>query len=425
MGKMKIAFFVIQFPTVSETFILNQICGLLDRGHDVRIFAHFRGNDPVVHPDVETYGLLDRTKYIPPVPAKRWSRLSKAISLCRRHGFSSWPRLIKSANFFRYGRQAASLGLLFSSIPFLDRGDFDIVHCHFGPTGLTAVLLREIGLLKGKILTTFHGVDVNVYPALYGEGAYQKLFERGDLYTVNTAFTAEKVVALGCPREKIVKLPVGLNMSNYQYRPRFPNETEDIKVLTVGRLEEKKGIEYSIRAFQRAQQAHPNLQYLIVGDGVLRDHLNRVIKELNLSDKVQLLGWKTQDQLQSLYAEAHLFVLASVTSTNGDQEGQGLVLQEAQAAGLPVVSTLHNGIPEGVLDGRSGFLVQERDIDALAGKLIYLIEHPELWSEMGKAGRNFVECQYDINRLNERLVAIYEGLLTVCEETFQERYTAR
>ena len=123
------------------------------------------------------------------------------------------------------------------------------------------------------------------------------------------------------------------------------------------------------------------------------------------------MGFKTHDELQQLYADAHIFILSSVTSADGDKEGQGLVLQEAQAMGLPVLSTLHNGIPDGVLDGESGFLVPERDVDALAQKLNYLIEHPELWSEMGKAGRAFVEENFNIDKLNDRLVEIFQSLL--------------
>ena len=148
-----------------------------------------------------------------------------------------------------------------------------------------------------------------------------------------------------------------------------------------------------------------------MGEGVLRPSLENLIAELGISNKVKLVGWKTHDELHKLYADSHIFILSSVTASDGDKEGQGLVLQEAQAMGLPVLSTLHNGIPDGVLDGKSGFLVPERDVDALAEKLNYLVEHPEVWSEMGLAGRKFVEQNYDINKLNDKLVQIYQDLL--------------
>ena len=101
----------------------------------------------------------------------------------------------------------------------------------------------------------------------------------------------------------------------------------------------------------------------------------------------------------------------SVTSQNGDCEGIPVAIVEALAWGLPVLSTLHSGIPEVIQDGESGFLVPERDTEALAEKLEYLIEHPELWPEMGRKGRKYVEEHYDIDKLNDRLVEIYQRLL--------------
>ena len=123
-------------------------------------------------------------------------------------------------------------------------------------------------------------------------------------------------------------------------------------------------------------------------------------------------GGLEEDEILEVYRKAHIFVLPSVTASDGDSEGQALVLQEAQAAGIPVVSTFHNGIPDGVLNGESGFLVPERDVDALAEKLEYLIGHPEIWPEMGKCGREFVEKNYNIRRLNRRFAEIYQQLVS-------------
>jgi colanic acid/amylovoran biosynthesis glycosyltransferase len=100
-----------------------------------------------------------------------------------------------------------------------------------------------------------------------------------------------------------------------------------------------------------------------------------------------------------------------VTTENGDQEGIPVALMEALSQGLPVLSTQHSGIPELVQDGKFGFLVPERDVDALAEKLEYLIEHPELWPKMGRAGRDYVARHHDINRLNDQLVNLYQRLL--------------
>ena len=407
---MRIAFFVDKFPSLSETFILSQITGLIDRGYSVDIYADRPPRGIKMHAEVERYGLLHRTHYRPRMPQSRVFRAVKALGLLLANWSKNRGSLLRSLNFLKYGKKAGSLKLLYWAIPLLNKGPYDIIHCHFGPNGLMAVLLRDIGVLQGKMITTFHGFDVNKYAIRTVQDVYRSLFGKGDLYTANTTFTANKVVALGCPPDKLVKLPVGLDMSKFTFQPRKPFPGEAIRIITVARLVEKKGIEYSIRAAAKVAKEYPNLKYQIVGDGYLRQSLEDLIAELGVEDKVELLGWKTQDEVRKLYKEAHIFVLSSVTASNGDQEGQGLVLQEAQAMGLPVLSTLHNGIPDGVLDGKSGFLVPERDVNALAEKMSYLIEHPEIWGEMGRAGRVHVEDHYNCDKLNDRLVEIYREL---------------
>jgi colanic acid/amylovoran biosynthesis glycosyltransferase len=288
---------------------------------------------------------------------------------------------------------------------------YDIIHCHFGQLGQKGVTLREIGAIQGRLITSFHGADVNS-PVWYSRGGtYKKLFKLGDKFTVNSNFTADRAIALGCPPEKIVKLPMGLNLSLYQFKARYLQVNEPVKIITVARLVEKKGIEYSIRAVAQVLKEYPNLIYRIVGDGGLRESLEQLIRELNVSENVKILGWMTQEEVRQLYTDSHLFILSSVTATDGDKEGQGLVLQEAEAMGLPVLSTIHNGIPDGVLDGKSGFLVPEKDVSALAEKLRFLLKNPEKWLEMGQAGRAFVEENYEINKLNDQLVEIYSKLI--------------
>ncbi|MCT7965949.1 glycosyltransferase [Laspinema sp. D1] len=412
---MKIALMLGKFPALSETYILNQITGLISRGHEVDIYADEPGETSKVHPDVEKYNLLDKTRYAP-LPAKKVIRTVKGSKILLAHGYKSPMTLLRSLNLFKYNYfkhrdQGYFLRLLYSAIPLLDQPAYDIIHCHFAPYGLRGVLLREIGAIQGKIITTFHGFDVNLYPRQTHPKIYQDLFQKGDLYTANTPYTASKAVALGCPPDKILTLPMGINLSHYTFRPPTLGQGESVKIMTVARLVEKKGIEYSLKAVAKVLEHNPNLEYRIVGDGPLRGPLEHLIGELGIAEKVQLLGWKTQEELFHLYDSSHIFLLSSVTAADGDQEGQGLVLQEAQARGLPVLSTLHNGIPEGILEGKSGFLVPERDVEALAEKLSYLVEHPEVWPQMGKAGRTYMEEGYDINKLNDRLVEIYQQLL--------------
>jgi colanic acid/amylovoran biosynthesis glycosyltransferase len=155
----------------------------------------------------------------------------------------------------------------------------------------------------------------------------------------------------------------------------------------------------------------PYIEYGIVGDGPLRGEIEDLINELELKGHVRMYGWMKQEEIIELLKQSHVFLAPSVTSKEGDQEGIPVALMEAIAQGLPVLSTDHSGIPELVQDGTSGFLVPERDVEALANKLEYLVEHPEIWPELGKAGRDHVKKYYDIHKLNDRLVEIFQSLL--------------
>ncbi len=182
--------------------------------------------------------------------------------------------------------------------------------------------------------------------------------------------------------------------------------------MTIARLVEKKGVAYAIEAVARLVSSGKRITYDVIGgDGGLRRDLERLIEDLGVWAYVRLLGWKNHDEVLRLLQNAHILVAPSVTATNGDQEGIPNVIKEAMALGLPVISTLHSGIPELVEDGKSGFLVPERDVDSLADRLAYLIDHPERWPEMGQLGRKYVEEHYDINTLNDSLVEIYQRLL--------------
>jgi len=410
---MKIAFVVSGFPSLSETFILNQITGLLDLGHDVDIFAQFNPKQKKVHQDVEIYHLMERTHYVN-MPSNRLMRLLKALCLLITNFHKSSAAIRKSLNPSEYGKQALSLRGFYMLLPFIRRENvYDIIHCHFGPNGIAGVLLKELEV-KGKIVTSFHGYDISVLVKQRGSQVYHNLFKNGDFFTANSNHTKERLISIGCDKERIAKLPMGLNTYRFGFKTRGLAPNEKVRIITVARLVEKKGIEYAVKAVAKVMRKHPNveLEYSIVGDGPLKEDLEHLISNPVTKDKVHLLGWQERDEVIRLLDESHIFILPSVTARNGDQEGQGVVLQEAQAMGLPVLATLHNGIPEGVVDGKSGFLVPERDVDALANKLEYFIEHPEQWPEMGQFGRKFIENNYDIKRLNQRLIDIYQSLLS-------------
>ena len=414
---MKVAFIVTEFPSLSQTFILNQITGLLDRGHDVTIYAKIHRNQAVIHADVEKYHLLDRTFYYgnsyQAMPANKFLRRVKTMGLVITILHKKPMLLLKVLYVLKFARKATSPCSLYEIATLLSRDirSYDIVHCHFGPNGNLGALLKDLGAIKGKCITAFHGYDVSTYINEKGDNIYESLFKAGDFFLPISERWKEKLIKLGCEKQRIAVHRMGVDTSRFAFTPRKPGENGKVHMLTVARLVEKKGVQYGIRAVAKVLKKYPHVEYRIAGDGPLRSELQSLIDALNINGHVKLLGWKRQEEIVELMRNAHILLAPSATSKGGDQEGIPVVLMEALSQGLPVLSTQHSGIPELVRDGEFGFLVPERDVNALAEKLEYFIEHPEIWSEMGRAGRDYVARYYDINKLNDQLVNLYQRLL--------------
>ena len=415
---MKVAFFVGLFPCISQTFVLNQITGLIDRGHDVDIFA-VHGDDPNhVHPDVSKYQLLARTCYLDsPITGNFLGRSLRGLALFTAHFQNAPLGLLRSLNVVRYGRQAASLRLLYSIIPLIEKQQtqgklvYDVIHAQFGTQGLIVQCFRELGVIQGKLITTFRGYDISQYLQMMGEDVYQPLFKSGDFFLTNCEFFRHRALKIGCDSNKLRVLGSGIDCDRFTFAPRHYPDDGVIRIVTTGRLVEKKGIEYGIRAIAQLAKTHSQIQYLIIGDGPLKAALQALVDELHMHEVIQFLGQKKQQEIIRTLEQAQLFIAPCVTAADGNQDAPVNVLKEAMAMGLPVVSTIHGGIPELVEDGISGFLVPERDVEALATKLADLIAHPEWWVSMGKAGHDFVKSHYGLTQLNDELVDIYQHLI--------------
>lgn len=412
---MKIAFILDKFPRLSETYFMEQMTGLLRAGHEIDIIATNVGGQPKVHPDIEKFRLMERTRYLG-IPDNLYLKILKAIGLVLTNFHKAPIRIFRSLQFWSYGCQALDpyLRVIYGTILFSTQGEhrYDVIHCHYGFSGVMGVYLRQIGVLEGKIITGFYGSDAYVYPRKWRHNVYENLFKSLDGCIVVTHYMGRTVQALGAKAETIHKLPVGLDLTKFRYKKCELGSDGIVRMATTARLVEKKGLEYSIRAVAKVYESLKiPLKYKIGGEGPLRPILQDLIRELGMDNQIELIGWIDQKEYVELLEESHIFILPSVTAEDGNKEGQALVNQEAQAVGLPVISTDHNGIPEGILDGKSGFIVPERDVDALAETIEFLATHPECWVTMGAAGREFVEKNYEIDRLNGQLLEIYEGLL--------------
>lgn len=406
---MKIAFLVSQFPSTSETFILNQATALMDRGHQISIFAR-KGSDQPVHEDVSRYDLESRTEYLGSCGGfgrdffRDLSRIGALIGRSRNR-----MPLIRALNVFGDEDTSLSLVRLAGRLGRFDLESLDVLHCHFGPNGRIGALLKTSGVFQGQLITTFYGHDVSSYIRRWGPRIYRMLFEAADQVLCLSQRMGNQLVDAGCPAEKVYIHRLGIDLERFEYAPPARGESEPFRLLTIARLVEKKGVEYAIRALKRVVREYPNIHYTIVGDGFLRSSLEELVGKLGLDDKVTLVGWKRQSEIASQLSDSHLLLVPSVTASNGDEEGTPTVILEALARGVPVISTCHSGIPELIENGMSGFLVPERDPEALAEAIGRLVRERHLSRRFSRFGREYVEKNHDIRQLTVSLEGIYRG----------------
>jgi colanic acid/amylovoran biosynthesis glycosyltransferase len=404
--RKKIYFLLGSYPIVSETFLYNQILEVAkENSCEVKIIILRRTNEEV-H---DAYKLLSSRILLFSVPSKAQIYTKIKITLTSLFSLLLFnPKILfKCLNFIKYGRKCASyivLANLFKNI------QPDILHSHFGPNGNIAADLKEIGAIQCKILTSFHGMDITVYPKQFGPEYYARLFKIGEWFTGNSRFIINKMLDAGCPEGKIVKIPECLNIDQFTYRGTSPYK-DPFKILTVGRFVEKKGYQYSLEAIASFSTYNIPFEYHIIGEGPLKTEMIELAKKLNIEQYVIFHGAMKQELVKTFYQQTHVFMLPSVTAANGDTEGQGLVLQEAQAVGVPIVATFHNGFPDSIVEGVTGFLVPERDSQRLCEKLVLLSRDEVLRDEMGRSGRLFVENNFDSKIIIKPLISLYDEMV--------------
>jgi colanic acid/amylovoran biosynthesis glycosyltransferase len=399
---LKIAFVVHRFPSLPETFILNQITGLLDRGHQVDIFATMPREDVAVHPDVERYNLLQRTSNVT-VPQNLLVRAIRAPALLIAH--ARHPALLRATNIARYGRKAVSLRTLYTAAQFLTR--YDIVHCQYGTNGeAVGALLKEMGLQR-KIVTTFHRFDIRLAQDR-GIGLFRRLLAQGDCVIAISESNRRQLLEWGFDPAKVVYHPVGIDCRVFAPIPQPSNDPgRKINIVTVARLVPQKAVHNGILAVSKLVRDRPDLRlrYEIAGGGPLHEDLKALIGHLGLETVVRLHGPLRQEAVFEILRRGHIFLLPSI------DEITPVALMEAQAMGLPAIATTVGSTSEVVLDERSGFLVPPEDVEALAAKLRLLVEQPQLRVALGQYGSDYVRARFDINVLNDRLVQIYWRVL--------------
>jgi colanic acid/amylovoran biosynthesis glycosyltransferase len=290
----------------------------------------------------------------------------------------------------------------------------DIAHLHYGSdAGVFIKATKNLGIPS---IVSFYGYDCTSFPHwLYGYGVryLRRVFEEVDYCLAMSEDMKDDLSKLGCPQGKIIVHYYGTDVSRFRYK-RFHRKKPETIVLMVASLDEKKGHVYLLQSIAKLDESiRSKLRFRIVGNGPLEAELKQHVSSLNLDAVVTFLGsleYLSERFLQE-FRNADIFVHPSVVASNGDKEGIPGTIVEAMAAGLPVVSTYHAGIPYMIEHGKTGFLVEERDIDGLAWWITRLTIDSNLRMRIGKNAQKYALRNLDLKKKQIMLENIYDRVI--------------
>lgn len=371
---MKILFFVSQFPCTSETFVLNQVTSMIDKGHDVRIYSYGAADKNCNHKDIEKYNLLSKTIYMDmQVPQSHIKRLFKIIpsilSLYIKYGLKifklSNPKygdIKKSKNLMQYYIAQRFLSLDWAP---------DAIVSHFGDNGIIITALRNASIipLRTKCFTYFHAHEICRMSIKDTSNFYKAIFNKYDILLPINHLWKKQLIAAGANPCNVKVLRMGVDLMRFNYI-ETNNINDTINILMVGRLCGQKGYEFAIKGVSEYTKiTKKKISFKIIGQGELDNKLKSLVRELNASDYIHFLGAQPQQIVAEEMQKANIFILPSVTDDNGFMEGIPVALMEAMARGLICISTYHSGIPELITDKVSGFLCKEKDSNDISKAL--------------------------------------------------------
>ena len=293
-----------------------------------------------------------------------------------------------------------------------------IAHAHFGQSGVLAMPYARI--FNIPLIVTLHGNDVGILlgrqkfqpKCWYYTGAYRSIIRRTTLFLAVSEELKDRFTELGCPPEKIRVHRLGINLEKFRITHNRQNDNSILSIVMIGRLVEKKGFFYGIKAFasvlrQFENQSSSDINLVIIGDGKLEVHLKNLVQELGLSNHVRFLGKQSHQNVKKHLQKATILICPSVVARNQDRDSGLIVAKEAAACGIPLIGTQHGGIPDIIENNKTGYLVPERDIDALSQCLKKLLTNSEMRRKFGHAARSKMEREYNIKHRMAELESIY------------------
>jgi len=413
--KPKITMVVFGFPSPSETFISLTIAELYTRGCNVRVLN------------------LDKSRDIKWAPASLQHVANKLAVISVKY-YNTKNSFLRSLHFTRVFfanslyRPLSSLRLLLHKIfsynavdfirthndAFLFRkcNDSDIIHCQSAVLADRLIRLERYGFQKFKaaLVCSIRGADITMQYHLE-KTDWNALFARFDLFLPVCNYFLKILKKMGCGKKiTIVHSPVNTLVLNSPKQDDTSSE-KAVKIISVGRLVEKKGLDDAINAIHLINKSSGPITYEIIGDGPLYNDLKTKIHEYEPDNTIALSGALPSNQTLTIMADSDILLAPSKTAANGDSEGIPNVVKEAMLLGLQVVSTRHAGIPEIIEHGVTGFLAPENDPEVLADILDDLIKNRTGWSERSGKAKAFASYMFSVEKTTNELIEAYGSLL--------------
>ncbi len=254
-------------------------------------------------------------------------------------------------------------------------------------------LLPLLKKIKIPFVVHFHGYDASVNSVVETCKNYKDVFNLANKVIVVSNAMKEKIENMGCTKKKIVLATYGPNDLFFNIVPTFSKK----QFISIGRFVEKKAPNLLILAFSKVVAKYPSYVLKMAGDGVLMNDCENLVTRLGIGNNVQFLGVVSPEKYRSELQNSLAFVQHSITADNGDMEGTPLAVLEASAAGVPVVSTYHAGIPDVIIHQQTGLLCEERDVQKMAENIIELIENKELAIRLGTNGKARIKNEFNMN----------------------------